>query len=364
MQQVHKEELKEVDNVPDNLAARRDPNIEIFGMTGVPDHILKAREDTIREQFAKREYEWRILTGNPLPGTETPEQAQAPKRVKVESKEDLKRRVQELKAKRAAEKAARESGIPIPAAATSPANPSGTLSSPATPSDPAREATLTPPAATHYLPPGQALPPYNLGYPPVNYGLPAYSPAVYGYNGAPPGLAMSANTPHPLPFHTAPPGFSNLPNGYHPHALPTHPQAPNGKFTFDMPRHLHNTHPTPGAGTMSPGAQVDHRQPSNQTSKSSSEEVESDPVLELLELLESLDAHVMPATSYQKTPMNVAPLGFEAAFEGLMDRAQAALQDNTLEDPDHKKSNDAPKASANDNVGTTKAHTERDQLTS
>ena len=105
MNQVHKEALTAVENA---LPNRSDVNIEIFGMEGIPDDVMGAHQQRITTEFFKMEAERRAQTGNPAPGAKPGDQGV--KKPKLESSEDLKKRLAEHKAKREAAKAAQNSG--------------------------------------------------------------------------------------------------------------------------------------------------------------------------------------------------------------------------------------------------------------
>lgn len=105
MAQVHKEEQTEVDNaLPNRMAVKP----EIFGMEGVPDEILRAHQQRVAAQFQKEEMERQAVTGNPPVGSSGSNQAS--KKPKLESTSDLKKRLAEHKAKRAAQALAASTG--------------------------------------------------------------------------------------------------------------------------------------------------------------------------------------------------------------------------------------------------------------
>ena len=110
MNQVHKEQLTQVENA---LPNRNEVGIEIFGMEGIPEDVLSAHRQRVTEAFFRFEAERRALTGNPPAGGQ---KAAGPggeaKKPKIESAEDIKKRLAEYKARKAAEKA----GLDSPAA--------------------------------------------------------------------------------------------------------------------------------------------------------------------------------------------------------------------------------------------------------
>ena len=65
MSQVHKESLDRIENA---LPNRTDPNVEIFGMEGIPEDVKAGYKNHILTEYYKREAEHRAATGNPPPG--------------------------------------------------------------------------------------------------------------------------------------------------------------------------------------------------------------------------------------------------------------------------------------------------------
>ena len=100
MTQVHKESLASIENALPNRAGL---DVEIFGMEGIPEDIVTAHQQRVIGQFAQAEAERRAATGNAGPGASG---AGAVKKPKFESPSDLKKRLAEHKAKKAAEQAA------------------------------------------------------------------------------------------------------------------------------------------------------------------------------------------------------------------------------------------------------------------
>lgn len=99
MNQVHKESLASVENA---LPNRQGLEVEIFGMEGVPEDIVQQHNQRIIQNFYQAQAERHAATGNPPAG-----QGQgAAKKLKVESKDDLKKRLAEHRARTAAQKAA------------------------------------------------------------------------------------------------------------------------------------------------------------------------------------------------------------------------------------------------------------------
>ena len=100
MTQVHKETLTTIENA---LPNRSNLDVEIFGMEGIPDDIVSSHNQRVLSQFAQAEAERRAATGNPGPGGSG---SGAVKKPKIEDPGDLKKRLAEHKAKKAAEQAA------------------------------------------------------------------------------------------------------------------------------------------------------------------------------------------------------------------------------------------------------------------
>ena len=97
MTQVHKETLTIIDNA---LPNRSGLDVEIFGMEGIPEDVVQAHNQRVLQNFAQAEAERRAATGNAGPGGAAGLQAKKPK---FESPSDLKKRLAEHKAKKAAE---------------------------------------------------------------------------------------------------------------------------------------------------------------------------------------------------------------------------------------------------------------------
>ncbi|KAI9821085.1 MAG: hypothetical protein M1827_003819 [Pycnora praestabilis] len=100
LNQVHKETLTTVENA---LPNRNGLDVEIFGMEGIPEDVVGAHNQRVLSQFHQAEAERRAATGNPAPGTAG---GSGPKKPKFESPSELKKRLAEHKAKKAAEQAA------------------------------------------------------------------------------------------------------------------------------------------------------------------------------------------------------------------------------------------------------------------
>ncbi|EON67284.1 hypothetical protein W97_06537 [Coniosporium apollinis CBS 100218] len=101
MNQVHKENLTNVENALPNRAGL---DIEIFGMEGIPEDVIQSHNQRVLQQYYEAEAERRAATGNPGPGGTAA--AGGAKKPKFESPSDLKKRLAEHKAKKAAQEAA------------------------------------------------------------------------------------------------------------------------------------------------------------------------------------------------------------------------------------------------------------------
>ena len=100
MTQVHKETLTIIENA---LPNRSGLDIEIFGMEGIPDEVAQSHNQRVLQQFAQAEAERRAATGNLGPAGG----GGIPKKPKFEAPlSDIKKRLAEHKAKKAAEEAA------------------------------------------------------------------------------------------------------------------------------------------------------------------------------------------------------------------------------------------------------------------
>ena len=112
MNQVHKESLSSVENA---LPNRQGLDIEIFGMEGVPEDVLQQHNQRIIQNFYTAQAERQAATGNPPRGNSG---GQGPtKKIKIETPEELKKRLAEHRAKVAAQKAAAANGTPLPVTA-------------------------------------------------------------------------------------------------------------------------------------------------------------------------------------------------------------------------------------------------------
>lgn len=183
MAQVHKEELTEV---PNALPERKGLHIEIFGLEGIPQHITDARKAALVKEYSKWETEHMAKTGNPLSGSAAAKErgeGNSSKKRKVESKEDLMRRIAEVKAKREAAKAAEAAGLPPPD------------STPAAPPSTGQDTHMQ---DLHNMPNNQYTQNMQNAQNTQNYSAPPGMPAF----GAPPGMPTSFN-PSFQPMHSS-----------------------------------------------------------------------------------------------------------------------------------------------------------------
>ena len=120
MNQVHKETLNSVDNA---LPNRANLDVEIFGMEGIPEDVINSHNQRMVQQFYEAEAERRKTSGNPAPGSNADKSA--PKKPKTEELSDLKKRLAEHRAKKAAQQAGQNSGNVTPLGAGQAASPPG-----------------------------------------------------------------------------------------------------------------------------------------------------------------------------------------------------------------------------------------------
>lgn len=118
MSQVHKEQLTEIENALPNRAGL---DVEIFGMEGIPDDVLKSHQQRVMTQFQQAEAERQASTGNPPAGGSAG--GQPAKKPKLENVSEMKKRLAEHRAKRAEVAAGGSSGdaTPVGAGQTPPA---------------------------------------------------------------------------------------------------------------------------------------------------------------------------------------------------------------------------------------------------
>ncbi|KAF2151697.1 hypothetical protein K461DRAFT_279186 [Myriangium duriaei CBS 260.36] len=231
MQQVHKETLTRVENA---LEGREDPNVEIFGMEGIPPHILEVRHQEIRASYNANGGGSNENGGNNQP---------VAKKIKIETPEELKQRLAEHRAKKAAAAAGNGSGTasPMPKpespnnaqaesqfqapAAASPANVFNPFTQPPASSSPPTSFNQPfgqPHAQPHghpYGPPHGQYPPPQFS-PPPGYGMPGPPMPPHGLGhpgfGSPPPvpyLPQQSPQQYGAPFNHRPNQWQGPPNG-------------------------------------------------------------------------------------------------------------------------------------------------------
>ncbi|KAG6052727.1 hypothetical protein E4U17_005485 [Claviceps sp. LM77 group G4] len=94
LNQVHKETLNQVDNA---LPNRQSLDVEIFGMEGIPHEALEQHRSRIIQHFYQAQEDRRIATGNPVSGQPTQR-----KKIKIETEEELLKRLAEFRANKKA----------------------------------------------------------------------------------------------------------------------------------------------------------------------------------------------------------------------------------------------------------------------
>jgi hypothetical protein len=90
LNQVHKETLNQVENA---LPNRQGLEVEIFGMEGIPQDSLEQHRNRIIQNFYQAQEDRRIATGNPASG-----QAMPRKKIKMETTEEVLKRLAEFRA--------------------------------------------------------------------------------------------------------------------------------------------------------------------------------------------------------------------------------------------------------------------------
>lgn len=206
MNQVHKETLDHVENA---LTHRQGLDIEIFGMEGVPEDVIAQHNQRIIQNFYTAQAERQAATGNPPRGLSG---GQGPaKKIKVETPEEIKKRLADHRAKVAAQKAAAANGTapPVVAAPVDGQSPvQGT-----SPFPPPQPGFPYPPAGVPAYPAAvsQTYPPttYPPGAAPGAFGtLPARPPSGAAVPGAPAALPQRPN----YPYASGAPGFPGAPS--------------------------------------------------------------------------------------------------------------------------------------------------------
>lgn len=222
MTQVHKETLTIIDNA---LPNRSGLEVEIFGMEGIPEDVTQAHNQRVLQNFAQAEAERRAATGNVGPGGA----AGQVKKPKFESPSDLKKRLAEHKAKKAAEEA-----TGISSGGNTPAGMGHGSQSPGVSHSPGAYVSKLTVSVCFYLKlrtcekvgsPGFPQPQVSYGAPP---NTPGYSSVPQPYGQQPPPFQQQQQSPMPpqqSPF--SPPGQPQFQNsqGFPP---PQQYQPPGG----------------------------------------------------------------------------------------------------------------------------------------
>ena len=226
MNQVHKENLDHVENA---LPNRQGLDIEIFGMEGIPEDVLQQHNQRIIQNFYTAQAERHAATGNPPSGAQGPA-----KKIKIETPEEIKKRLAEHRARVAAQKAGGGTGSAgaTPADGRSPGQSVSSLPL-RTPfldaiTNPYIQASPFPPpqAGYTYPPAGVAAVP---GVPVPGYTPPQAYPPTYPPGAAPPPGAPFSGLPARPPNNGAVPG-SALPQRP-PYGYPA--ATPGGASTLD-----------------------------------------------------------------------------------------------------------------------------------
>ncbi|KAF7541561.1 hypothetical protein G7Z17_g11917 [Cylindrodendrum hubeiense] len=180
LNQVHKENLSQVENA---LPNRQGLEVEIFGMEGIPAEILDQHRNRIIQNFYQAQEDRRVATGNPLPGQAS---NNSRKKVKVETTDTLKQRLEEFRAQR------KNGGSIAPAEAAPPAaSPASFTPQPQYDQHSAQPAYPQAPPAASYGYPASALPARPSANLPAAPGLPQRPTQGGNWNspGAAPGAA-------------------------------------------------------------------------------------------------------------------------------------------------------------------------------
>lgn len=100
MNQVHKETLSLVENA---LPNRQGLEVEIFGMEGIPEDVVQQHNQRLIQNFYQEQADRYAATGNPPPGESGKEGPV--KKIKIESTDEIKKRLADHRARVAAQKA-------------------------------------------------------------------------------------------------------------------------------------------------------------------------------------------------------------------------------------------------------------------
>lgn len=101
MNQVHKESLTLVENA---LPNRQGLEVEIFGMEGIPEDVVQQHNQRLIQNFYQAQADRFAATGNPPPGQSGKEGPV--KKIKIETADEIKKRLADHRARVSAQKAA------------------------------------------------------------------------------------------------------------------------------------------------------------------------------------------------------------------------------------------------------------------
>ncbi|KAM0706682.1 hypothetical protein Q7P35_006011 [Cladosporium inversicolor] len=211
LQQVHKATLTHIDNA---MESRQNVEPEVFGMMGIPDELIEAHRQRILNVFFEEEANRRAQTGNPPPGQGQPN---AKRQRTMETPEELKARLAEHRAKRAAERQAEKEGKVVKTSSSSSPDPA--------------QARAAPSASDYMAPPPQVA--YDFSH----YTQPQQTPQFVMNNGLP--MPLPQQSPHGAGLS---PSFPVQQPGQWPSRMPPHsispPQAgPYATPSFTPPVH-------------------------------------------------------------------------------------------------------------------------------
>ncbi|KAG8533585.1 uncharacterized protein KY384_001325 [Bacidia gigantensis] len=244
MTQVHKESLASIENALGNRAGL---DVEIFGMEGVPEDVNQSHRQRVIQQYAQAEAERRAATGNPGPGDGANGAAKKPK---IEEVSDVKKRLAEHKAKKAAEAAAG-----VNTGNNSMGEPSDRVQSPAgypqagspnyLPQQPNFNGPNNPPYQNPVQPYGQQqAPPFSQhsSPPPFSQAPPSFSPAVFKQSRLPPQQFQPPSGQGHSPFQGGP-QFQNGPPQFQGGPPPQFQNGPPPHFQSGPPPQFQNGPP-------------------------------------------------------------------------------------------------------------------------
>lgn len=183
MNQVHKESLTLVENA---LPNRQGLEVEIFGMEGIPEDVVQQHNQRLIQNFYQAQADRFAATGNPPPGQSGKEGPV--KKIKIETADEIKKRLAEHRARVAAQKAAGGVANPTPPLGLNGQSP-GQNNSPFPPPGGQYPQGFPPQGVPGFSPPPQ-YPQGGFNYPPGN--LPA---RPGGGLPAPPGLPARPGQP-------------------------------------------------------------------------------------------------------------------------------------------------------------------------